>query len=900
MNPSTRKLRIDLGPTKIVRDYRTAINIEETMKQLFLVAGLFLCLSCVCAAQRLPELAVPDNYKLSFAPDFAKSNFTGEESIQIRVLKPTSQLVLNAAEIAFDSATITSGGATQKAQVTLDQEKEMATLTVGSPIQPGPATIHIRYTGILNDKLRGFYLGKDSDGRKYAATQFEATDARRAFPSFDEPAYKATFDVTVTADQGMTVISNTKVISDAPGPGDGKHTVSFATTPKMSSYLVAMVVGDFEYIEGSADGIPIRVYASPGKKELGSFALDAAENIMRYYNHYFGIKYPYGKLDLIGLADFSAGAMENTGCITFREIILLVDDKHTGIGLKKSVASVIAHEMAHQWFGDLVTMQWWDDIWLNEGFATWMSSKPLEAWKPEWHEELEVVREQGEALNADSLTNTHPIHQKADTPAEILELADDISYGKTAAVLRMLEAYLGPETFRDGVNAYLKQHAYGNATASDFWNAQSQVSKKPVDKIMPTFVEQPGAPLLSVKNRCSANSTAVDLAQQRYFYDRNLFNSGSREVWQIPACLKVAGTEKCELLLQKEKTLTLPGCSPWVFANAGAKGFYRSGYETDAVRSMAKDAETALTPAERIMLLSDIWASVRVNREPIGDYLAVAQGLQADRTTAVLSEMILQLDFIGEHLVNDADRESYNLWVRQLLTPAAKDVGWDPKPGDNPDQNSLRAQLMHALGYTAHDPAVETVAQKLTAKAMQDPSSVDHELLSAALSIAARNGDAAFYDEVLARLKTAKTPEEQFIYQRILTRFSDPKLLQRTLDYAISPDVRSQDALFVIAGVMRNPAGAKLAWDFARAHWNEIANLGGAFGGGVIVSSAGSFCDASMRDEVKDFFATHHAPASERGLKQTLERINYCVDLKAQQGTQLASWLQSHGNAAGE
>jgi aminopeptidase N len=873
------------------------------MKRIFLLAGLFVCLGSVCTAQRLPELAVPDNYRLTFAPDFTKNNFTGDETIQVRVLKPTSEIVLNAVEIDFDAVTITSGSAIQKAQVALDKDKEMATLSVGNAIQPGPATIRIRYTGILNDQLRGFYLGKDTDGRKYAATQFEATDARRAFPSFDEPAYKATFDVTVTADQGMTVISNTKVVSDAPGPGDGKHTVRFATTPKMSSYLVAMVVGNFEYIEGSADGIPIRVYSSPGKKELGTFALDAAENIMRYYNHYFGIKYPYGKLDLIGLADFSAGAMENTGCITFREIILLVDDKHTAIDLKKSVASVIAHEMAHQWFGDLVTMQWWDDIWLNEGFATWMSSKPLEAWKPEWHLELEDVRETGRALNADSLINTHPIHQKADTPAEILELADDISYGKTAAVLRMLEAYLGPETFRDGVNAYLKQHAYGNATASDFWNAQSQVSKKPVDKIMPTFVEQPGAPLVSVKNQCSGGSTTVGLAQQRYFYDRNLFNAGNQQVWQIPACLK-AGTagseEKCELLVQKEQVLTLPGCSPWVFANAGAKGFYRSGYETDAVRSIAKDVETALSPAERIMLLSDIWASVRVNREPIGDYLAVAQGLQADRTSAVLSEMIGQLDFIGEHLVNDADREAYDLWIRQLLSPAAKDVGWETKPEESSDQNSLRAQLMHALGYTAHDPAVEAVAQKLTTLAMQDPSSVDHEVLSAALSIAARNGDAALYDEVLARLKTAKTPEEQFIYQRILTRFSDLKLLQRTLDYAISPDVRSQDALFVIAGVMRNPAGAKLAWDFVRAHWNEIAKLGGAFGGGIVVASTGSFCDAGIRDEVKDFFTSHRAPASDRGLKQSLERINYCVDLKAQQGTQLASWLQSHGSSVGE
>jgi aminopeptidase N len=873
------------------------------MKRIFLLAAFFLCLASISAAQRLPELAVPDNYKLAFAPDFAKNNFSGDETIQVRVLKPTSEIVLNAAEIDFDVATIVSGGTSQTATVTLDKEKEMATLTVAKPIQPGTATIQIRYTGILNDQLRGFYMGKDSDGRKYAATQFEATDARRAFPSFDEPAYKATFDVTVTADQGLTVISNTKVISDTPGPGDGKHTVHFATTPKMSSYLVAMVVGNFEYIEGEADGIPIRVYASPGKKELGTFALDAAENIMRYYNRYFGIKYPYGKLDLVGLADFSAGAMENTGCITFREILLLVDDKHVSLSLKKEVASVIAHEMAHQWFGDLVTMQWWDDIWLNEGFATWMSSKPVEAWKPEWNMDLDDVRDTGHALDADSLLNTHPIHQQAETPQQILELADEITYGKTAAVLRMLEAYLGPETFRAGVNAYLKQHAYANATASDFWNAQSQVSKKPVDKIMPTFVDQPGPPLVSVKNQCTGNSTAVGLAQQRYFFDRALFNGGSKEVWQIPVCLKASkttGGDKCELLVPKEQVLKLSGCSPSVLANAGAKGYYRSGYESDAVRSMAKDVETTLTAAERIRLLSDVWASVRVSREPIGDYLAVAQGLQPDRTSAVLSEMISQLDYIGEHLVNDADRGSYDLWVRQLLAPAAKDVGWEPKPGESPDQKTLRARLLHALGYTAGDSEAEAVARKLTEQAMQDPSSVDRELLYAALQVTARDGDAALYDTILARFKSAKTPEEEYLYLTILARFNDPKLLQRTLEYAASPAVRSQDSLGLISDVMRNPAGAKLAWDFVREHWNKISNLGGAFGGGMIVENTGSFCDAGMGDEVNDFFTAHHAPASERALKQSLERINYCVDLKAQQGTQLASWLQTHSSSVGE
>lgn len=663
-----------------------------------------LCSVCVCAciialvspssAQRLPAIAKPDSYKLTFAPDFSKDNFTGDVTIQIRVLKPTAEIVLNALDLDFHEVTITAGGASLNAKVTFDKEREQATLAVAKTLQPGPATVQIKYTGHLSSELRGFYLGKQDDGHKYAATQVEATDARRAFPSFDEPPYKATFDVTVVADKGMTVISNTKAVSDVDGP-EGKHTVRFAATPKISSYLVAFVVGNFEYIEGSADGILIRVYTTPGKNELGRFALATAEKVLPYYDHYFGIKYPYDKLDLVGLSDFGPGAMENAGCITFREVFLMLDDRHDGVDAKKFVASVVAHEIAHQWFGDLVTMQWWDDVWLNEGFATWMSSKPIEVWHPEWEIELSDVSESSRALNLDSLQNTHPIHQEAQTAAQILELADAITYGKTAAVLRMLESYLGKDTFRAGVNQYLRQHAYGNASAADFWNALAKVSKKPVDKIMATFVEQAGAPLVSVKVHCQGSSAIVSLEQQRYYYDRAKFESGNNQLWQIPICMKDrsangAGAEKCELLRQKQQSFTLETCSPWINANAGARGFYRSGYDAAAVRSLAKDAETTLTPAERIMLLSDLWASVRVDREKIGDYLVAAQGLQSDRQPEVFDQLIGQLDFIGRYLVRDADRESYSLWVRDLLSPAAKEVGWEKKPGESERQQSLR------------------------------------------------------------------------------------------------------------------------------------------------------------------------------------------------------------------
>jgi len=869
------------------------------MKRILAVLTFVLATFSLAAAQRLPEVAAPDAYKLTFTPDLEKATFEGDETISIRVLKPTAEITLNAVEIDFHEVTITSGGSAQKAKVTPDKDKEMVVLAVEKPLAAGAATVHITYTGTLNSEMRGLYLGKDDQGRKYAASQFEATDARRAFPSFDEPGYKATFDITAVAEKGLVAISNQKIVSDTPGPGD-KHTVHFATTVKLSSYLAALVVGNFEYIEGGVDGIPIRVYNTPGKKELGRFALETAEHVLSYYDKYFNIKYPYGKLDLVGLPDFSAGAMENAGCITFREVLLQFDEKGGSVDLKKTVASVIAHEMAHQWFGDLVTMKWWDDIWLNEGFATWMSSKPIQAWKPEWNFNLDDVSGTGGTLNTDSLANTRPIHQAAETPGQIMELFDGIAYGKAASVLRMLESYLGEQTFRAGINAYIQQHQYANATADDFWSAQAKTSKKPVDQIMPTFVKQAGAPIINVKAQCSGNSTTVTLNQRRYYYDREKFQSANDQVWQVPLCLKSStGAQKCELLTKKEQTFTLEGCSTWVLANAGATGYYRAGYQPDAVRALAADAESKLTPAERIALQSDIWASVRVGREPVGDYLAFAQGLERDRNRAVMDDVLGRLNFIGRYLVTDSDRDSFRAWLRGYLAPMMKDVGWDAKPGESDEQRTLRGRLFNALGYDARDPEVLAAARKLAEKALDDPSSVDRQMAGGAMALAALNGDQTFYDRLMVAIKNPKSPEEYYMYLFTLPQFSDPKLLQRTLDYALTPDVRSQDALGVVTSVMGNPEGQKQAWDFVLAHWDAVQKVGGPFASAQVVGSTGSFCDAQMRDQVVEFYAAHKIEAAERTYRQSIERINNCVDLRTQQQPQLASWLGQHGSPAG-
>jgi aminopeptidase N len=862
------------------------------MKRLILVALCGITFGFGASAQRLPTNVIPDSYDLTFTPNLEKATFTGEETIHVRLLKPAKTITLNSAEIEFQEVKITAGSFHMVVPVTLDEKSDQVTFNVPVELPARDYFIHIKYTGILNDKLRGFYLSQTPQ-RRYAVTQFESTDARRAFPCFDEPAYKAVYNIKLVIDKADTAISNGKITSDMPGPGDGKHTLAFSPSPKMSTYLVAMMVGDFVCKSGAADGIPIRVCTVPGKENLVGWALTSAENILKFYDTYYYTKYPFQKLDIIAFPDFAAGAMENVAAITYRETDLFVDEKTSPLDTRENVTSVLAHEMAHQWFGDLVTMKWWNDIWLNEGFATWMAWKPMEAWKPEWHNSQDEVGETDGALTTDSIPSIRPIRSNANTPAEIDALFDGIAYEKTASVLRMIEAYVGKDLYRKGVNEYLQAHAYGNATGEDFWGTMTRVTGKPVDKIMKSFIDYPGAPVITVKSTCSGGVTKVTLAQERFNPDMG-YHSPIKEEWQIPVALRSGGSKTAvyKILSESEQTFDLPGCAPWVFANAGGRGYYRTEYDADAFGKMSTEMETSFTPEERIHFLGDAWAMVRAGRLNVGDYLNAMQNFQSDRNRDVIGEVMGVIPRIHDAIASPADRPAFEMWVRKFLTPIANDLGPQPVAGEAADLAALRTDVLNMLTAYGNDPALVAKAKFAAEQYMSDPSSTDIELARAALRTVAHKGDAALYDRYMEHIKSAKTPDEYYSYFFALSAFRDPALTKRTFEFILSPAVRNQD-MGLINGLFGDDATQAAAWDLLKLHFQELkAKEGAQIGGAGLASIAGQFCDAKMRDESQEFFAAQQIPGSERPLRNAKDRVNSCIALRSSQQNNLAEYLK--------
>jgi aminopeptidase N/puromycin-sensitive aminopeptidase len=843
-------------------------------------------------AQRLATDVTPQHYTLTLEPDLKAATFTGKEEIDVTLEKPSTSITLNATQITFQTVTIIADGSSQSASVTKNKPDEQATLHVDKEIPAGVATIKIQYTGILNGELRGFYLSKAAH-RNYAVTQFEPTDARRAFPSFDEPAMKATFSTTLIVDKGDTAISNTNIVSDEPGPTADKHTIHFATTPKMSTYLVAFLVGDFQCLSGESDGVPIRTCATPDKVQMGAYALRAAEFFLHYYDNYFGIKYPMPKLDMIGIPDFEAGAMENFGAITYRESVLLIDEKTASTNAKKTVATDVAHEMAHQWFGDMVTMRWWDNLWLNEGFATWMESKAVAAWKPEWNLSQDDALDLDGVLNYDAGKVTRAIRAKADTPGEINEMFDGITYQKGAAVLAMTENYESPAIFRKGVHNYLEAHVYGNATAEAFWNAQTETSGKPINKVMDSFIAEPGVPLLTFS---SPKSGSTEVSQQRFFLDPET-HADQPQTWTVPVCFRAGETPKCELLTEAQQKLPVPDADLF-FANANDKGYYRTLYDATDYNKILNVAETKLTPAVRIGFAGNEWALMRSGRSGIGNYLDLAAVLRNDPNADVIQSLAGAIDATDERIATPEDRVTLAAWVRQEFRQAYDRVK-EISPSDSIEKRQLRATLFGVLGGIGRDPQIIAQAKHLTNKYIADQASVEPSLARPAVAIATENGDSHLFDQLQQLSKTSNNPDVEETALISLANFHDPALVRRALDYATSGQVRNQDAIFLFVVALRSRDTRSIAWDYIQKNWDKVHAQMTTMMGGYLVQSTGSFCSADRAQEVQTFFTSHPVAAAQEAIKRATNSIHDCTVLQAAQQPKLTEWLTKQHMSSG-
>jgi aminopeptidase N len=860
--------------------------------RLALVAAILLpCVTTV--AQRLPNVARPEHYTLQLSPDLQAATFTGEETIDLTLAQAVDSIVLNAWQLKFGAVTAQVNGKSLPAEVTLDPSLQQATFKFDRTLPAGSVTLKIAYSGILNGELRGFYLSR-TPKRNYAVTQFEPTDARRAFPSFDEPLYKATFDVSLIVPQGDTAIGNTNIVSDTPGPIAGEHTITFARTPKMSTYLVAFLVGDFKCLSGESDGVPIRACATPDKVQLAQFALSGAEFFLHYYDNYFGIKYPMPKLDMIAIPDFEAGAMENFGAITYRETAMLLDEKTASINAKKTVAVDVAHEMAHQWFGDMVTMEWWNNIWLNEGFATWMSNKPLDAWKPEWNIPEGQAAELNQTLDLDGGRATRAIRSRAETPAEINEMFDGIAYGKAAAVLLMTENYLGEEAFRAGVHRYLQAHMYGNATAEDFWNTLQASSGKPVDKIMESLVVQPGEPLLTFGG---VHDGKAEVSQKRFFLNPK-DATAQEQSWILPVCIKsAAGEPECPIVKAGTQQLQAPA-GPVFYGNAGGKGYYRSRYDSVDYQQLLRHVETSLTPSERITFLGSQWALARAGISPVGDFLNLAAAVRDDNSSFVITTVSSALRIIDQQVASTSEEhKELAAWVRRNFAPALARLD-APVAGEAPDKSLLRAALFGLLGNIGSDPAIIADARKISEQYLSNPASVDPTLAAAGLNIAAQNGDAAFFDQLQRVSQTSGDPQLRTQALRALASFRDGAMVVRALDYALSGHVKNQDALRLVQLEMRDRRTRDAAWQYVQQNWPRVRAQITTWMGGELVESMGGFCSTDRSSQVSEFFAAHSVSATSHALDKARDSIADCVDLRVAQGPNLKQWLQTIGTTS--
>jgi aminopeptidase N len=845
---------------------------------------------------KLPKNVVPEQYAIRITPDIEKRTFSGAETIELNARESVKQLVLNAVEIKISKAAI-DGKAIPASAIKLDAKNE--TLTLLADLAVGRHQLEFEFTGKINQAGIGLYYApyqEQGSGAKkmMLGTQFEATDARRMFPCWDEPSFRARFQLTAVVPENFTAVSNMPIEGETKVAG-GKE-VRFAATPPMASYLNVFCAGELDAIQARKGDVTHSVVATKGKAAMGHYALESSQQILDYFNDYFGQPYPLPKLDHIAVSGGFGGAMENWGGITYYESRLLFDPEKSSAETKQGIYEVIAHETAHMWFGDLVTMAWWDNLWLNEGFASWMGTKVTAKFNPDWEVWLskttprDPTRRHGigkeAAMEGDARSTTHPIQQPIATEAEASSAFDDITYRKGQSFLRMLESFLGEDVFRDGIRRYMAAHKLSNTTTADLWNALAKASGKPVADIAAAWTQQPGFPLVKVA-RDSAGK--ITLTQERLTVH---FDKAPPLEWKIPLTYEVPGEPAAAGLLMTSKSLELPNTSAdrAIKFNVEGAGNYRVQYDEASWKLLLADLPKLSVP-DRVNLLSDAWALVQANRVSLSFYLGLVEKLPTKTELAEREQIIHVFDFTNRLLAAEPSREKFQKYARSILRPSFDEVGWEPKSGEPVRIALLRASLIKALG-DLNDKEIVAGCRDRFDKYLADPKSLAPDLRPSVLAVVGRYADEATWNRLHdLGLKTTSIEEKQNYYDALAASI-DPKLAGRTLEISLGDELPTSRATYLVGKVGRQSDHPEVAWNFAKAHMKQLLAKTDALAANSYPPSLFNlFSDPARIAELQQYAKADLPATSAKDVTKAVDEIGFRADLKRRVVTEMASWL---------
>ncbi len=850
---------------------------------------------------KLPKNVVPTFYDLRLTPDIGQRTFAGQETVQVTVKTPTDRFVLNAKDLAITVPELKDAdGTLLRPRVDLDAAKETCTLTFPAALPAGTYVLDLHFTGKINQNGAGLfastYAGADGKPETMLCTQMEPTDARRMFPCWDEPSFRAKFRVGVElseADKGLTAVSNMPLDKSVPAAGGGVlHT--FQATPPMASYLVVLAVGNLEQIGGEADGIPIHVFAPKGRVQHGQYALASAEKILHFYDDYFGVKFPLPKLDLIAVSGGSSfgGAMENWGGIVFAEAALLHDPAASSQAHQQRVFEVVAHEMAHQWFGDLVTMAWWDNLWLNEGFAEWMGQTATDRFNPGWEYWGNIAENKDYAMASDARATTHPIQQPVVNEMDAVRAFDEITYNKGQGFIRMLESFLGPDQFRDGLRRYMKAHAYGNTTTADLWAALADSSGQSVQEIAAGWTEQPGFPLVSV-GLDPAKPGEVRLSQRRF----TVHDPQAAPLrWKIPVTDVASGPETHgSLLLEADTTMPIPAGGDSPKFNAGGSGYYRVAYDEASLRPLLARFN-ALSAPDQENLLRDAWAAVQADLGPVTAYLQMAQALRPEETNPLVWEQVCAVAASVDRLYvggGPAARMAWRQAMTAVLRPVFAHYGWQPAPGEGAPAKQLRSALIERLGFF-DDPQVVAGCRERFAAFVHDPDALPPDIRRAVCEVAGHHADDATYDALLILAGKAASDEQKQLFYFALAGAADPAHAQRTLELAARDETPSIEQRTLLAGVSGPGEQPGRTVEFLRANLDRLLAKVSPMAKNLYVPIFyGAFHDAARADELESYARQPGVTVDPTQVKKSAESIRTDADLKARLLPEVNSWARS-------